>query len=101
MSLQDVLNEINHRARQVKGDEYPANEQAEVQREFILIRGLLNELLEDTDLDEARKQAEFSNRLLQLITTKETHVTHQFVLATVDSACKQSEVSITLKPKLK
>lgn len=92
MPLIDVLRKIN----QSKRSDFPEAEQTEANREMVLIRGVLHDLLEDESLDETQKQALFNTRLQDLMFSQETHVTNASVLQVVNDACKEAEVRIKL-----
>lgn len=97
MPLIDVLRKIN----QSKHSDFPKAEQTEVNREMVLIRGVLHDLLEDDSLDETQKQALFNTRLQGLMFSQETHVTNANVLKVVNDACKEAEVRIRLTTQKK
>tara|TARA_R110002110_G_scaffold415609_1_gene651419 strand:- start:1741 stop:2034 length:294 start_codon:yes stop_codon:yes gene_type:complete len=97
MPLKNVLKKIN----QTNPADVPVDDRQEVTREIVIIRGLLNELLENPELDEARRQEQFSQRLMELVVQKDSALTQKYVLEIMDKVCKEENVSIKLKTKLK
>lgn len=94
MRLIEVLNKIHsHRFN----DSIPKEAENEVERELLLVRGMLERIIEDNTIGEDIKENEFENVLNFSIANKNTRITHPIALNIIDASCEEAGVKIKIK----
>lgn len=94
MGLIHLLRKIHdHRFK----DPVPNEELAEVDRELLLVRGLVERIIEDSSLDEIDKEHEFENQLNYSIANEDTRITHPIALSMINASCEEAGLKINIK----
>lgn len=78
-------------------DPIPNEELTEVNRELLLVRGILERIIEDPNFNDAEKEQEFENQINYSIANKDTHITHPIALNLLDASCEETGVKIKIK----